>query len=359
MRIVIEAAHGEGIDHPLGPSTVHRLFSREGLFDRKPPDGADRRRFAFREAGEMWMSDVMHGPKVRHGRTRCKTYLIAFIDDATRAVPFAAFAMSENTSAFLPVFRNALIRRGLPQRLYVDNGAAYRSRHLALVCARLGVALIHARPWQPAGKGKIERFFRTLRAGWLGRVEAAERETLETLIVEAIAAEATAPSAVPAPEEQAPPHPAEAVVPDQERDAAANWRVLYRELQRDWNDLVARAEEPDLPLPLMNGYDALIPRVRALAAHPDLTERAHDVLEGLLEYHEGETVARQTAEDYLASAERHVELYKALERQAEDRGVPITDLADYPKWREAAEILAGIGRPLYPTKRGTAPIWTQ
>ena len=96
-------------------------------------------------------------------------------------VPFAAFATSENTSAFLPVFRNALIRRGLPQRLYVDNGSAYRSRHLALVCARLGVALIHARAFQPAGKGKIERWFRTLRAGWLGRAEAAGRETLETL----------------------------------------------------------------------------------------------------------------------------------------------------------------------------------
>ena len=182
VRLVIEAAHREGIAHPLASSTVHRLLAREGLFDRVPPnDGADRRRFAFREAGELWMSDVMHGPKVRHGRARRKTYLIAFIDDATRVVPFAAFAMSENTSAFLPAFRNALIRRGLPARLYVDNGSAYRSRHLALVCARLGVALIHARAFQPAGKGKIERFFRTLRAGWLGRVEAAERETLETL----------------------------------------------------------------------------------------------------------------------------------------------------------------------------------
>ena len=182
VRLVIEAAHREGIDRPLASSTVHRLLAREGLFDRMPPnDGADRRRFAFREAGELWMSDVMHGPKVRHGRSRRKTYLIAFIDDATRVVPFAAFATAENVRAFLPIFRNALIRRGLPQRLYVDNGAAYRSRHLALVCAKLGVALIHARPWQPAGKGKIERFFRTLRAGWLGRVEAAERETLETL----------------------------------------------------------------------------------------------------------------------------------------------------------------------------------
>ena len=182
VRAIIKMARDEGIEAALAPSTVHRLLAREGLFDKtRPNDGADRRRFAYREAGELWMSDVMHGPKVRHGRSRRKTYLIAFIDDATRVVPFAAFAMSENTSAFLPVLRNALIRRGLPQRLYVDNGSAYRSRHLALVCAKLGVALIHARAFQPAGKGKIERFFRTLRAGWLGRVEAAGRETLESL----------------------------------------------------------------------------------------------------------------------------------------------------------------------------------
>ena len=182
VRLIIKTAHAEGIDHPLAPSTVHRLLSAEGLFDRMPPhDGADRRRFAFREAGELWMSDVMHGPKVRLGRTRRKTYLIAFIDDATRVVPFAAFAMAENAAAFLPVFRNALIRRGLVQRLYVDNGAAYRSRHLAVICARLGVALIHARPFQPAGKGKIERFFRTVRAAWLSRVDAADRDTLESL----------------------------------------------------------------------------------------------------------------------------------------------------------------------------------
>ena len=181
VRSIIRAAIEDGIDHPLAASTVHRLFSREGLFDRKPPDGADRRRFAFRDAGELWMSDVMHGPKVRHGRSRRKTYLIAFIDDATRVVPFAAFATAENTQAFLPVFRNALIRRGLPQRLYVDNGASYRSRQLALVCARLGIALIHARPYQPAGKGKIERWFRTLRAGWLGHLDAPVLDSLQTL----------------------------------------------------------------------------------------------------------------------------------------------------------------------------------
>ena len=67
VRAIIQKAREEGIDHPLASSTVHRLFSREGLFDKRPPDGADRRRFAFRGAGELWMSDVMHGPKVRHG----------------------------------------------------------------------------------------------------------------------------------------------------------------------------------------------------------------------------------------------------------------------------------------------------
>ena len=181
VRIIIGKARAEGIDQPLAPSTVHRLFSREGLFDRAPPDGAERRRFAFRDAGELWMSDVMHGPKVRHGRSRRKSYLVAFIDDATRVIPFAAFAGAENVQAFLPIFKNALIRRGLPQRLYVDNGANYRSRQLALVCARLGIVLVHARPYQPAGKGKIERFFRTLRAGWLSHLDTRELDSLQTL----------------------------------------------------------------------------------------------------------------------------------------------------------------------------------
>ena len=110
-----------------------------------------------------------------------RTGLIAFIDDATRVIPFAAFAAAENIQAFLPVFRNALIRRGIPQRLYVDNGSNYRSRQLSLVCAKLGIALIHARPHHPAGKGKIERWFRTLRAGWLAQIDPEALNSLQTL----------------------------------------------------------------------------------------------------------------------------------------------------------------------------------
>jgi putative transposase len=187
VPLVIRAARATGdIPEalPLPPSTVHRLLARHGLMRKDPeaPTEADRRRFAFERAGELWMSDVMHGPSVLVGdRIKRKTYLIAFLDDATRVIPFAAFALSENTQAFLPIFKQALLRRGLPLRLYVDNGANYRSHHLALVCAKLGVALIHARPHQPQGKGKQERWFRTVRSQLLPTLGPDDLRSLEAL----------------------------------------------------------------------------------------------------------------------------------------------------------------------------------
>ena len=187
VRLVIAQARASGevpAELPLPPSTVHRLFVRHGLM-HTPGETAserDRRRFAFQKAGELWMSDVMHGPKVLVGeRTRRKTYLIAFLDDATRVIPHAAFALCENTQAFLPILKQAILRRGFSERLYVDNGAHYRSHHLALVCAKLGIALIHARPYRPQGKGKIERFFRSLRAQLLTRLAPEDTRSLEAL----------------------------------------------------------------------------------------------------------------------------------------------------------------------------------
>lgn len=171
-------------DLPLPASTVHRLLARHGLMDKSGNESgdADRRRFAFHQPGELWMSDVMHGPSVFvSGRTRRKTFLIAFIDDATRVIPYCAFALAENTRTFLPVLKQAILRRGLPARLYVDNGAHYRSRHLALVCAKLGIALIHARPYRPQGKGKIERWFKTARAQLLTRLTEDDTCSLDAL----------------------------------------------------------------------------------------------------------------------------------------------------------------------------------
>jgi transposase InsO family protein len=160
VALVISTARAHGLvpdDLPLAPATVHRLLSRHGLMVRPPdaPTIKDRRRFSFDAANELWMGDVMHGPSVLdpEDRRRHKTYLIALLDDATRVVPYAAFARSETVAAVLPILERAILRRGVPKRLYVDQGSAFRARHLALVCAKLGVTLIHARPFCPQGKG--------------------------------------------------------------------------------------------------------------------------------------------------------------------------------------------------------------
>src|SRR6266540_1590542 len=157
---------------PLAPSTVHRLLSRAGLMAKVAgePTSKDHRRFVFEKAGDLWMSDVMHGPSVTVAGKKRKTYLIAFIDDATRVVPYAAFALCETTAAFLPVLKEAVLRRGAARRLFVDNGSVFRSHQLALVCAKLGITLIHARPYHAAAKGKIERWFRTARTQLLPRL---------------------------------------------------------------------------------------------------------------------------------------------------------------------------------------------
>jgi hypothetical protein len=134
---------------------------------QEPTQITDRRKFEAELPNDMWQSDVMHGPRLTYDGKQRKSYLIAFIDDHSRLIPHARFYLSEALAPFMEAFQAALGKRGLPRKLYVDNGAAFRSRGLEYTCAALGIALIHAKPYQPQGKGKIERFFRTVRTQFL------------------------------------------------------------------------------------------------------------------------------------------------------------------------------------------------
>jgi len=127
----------------------------------------DRRRFEAELANECWQSDALHGPKVTVERKLRKTYLYAFIDDCSRLVPHAEFYLSERVDDYCDALRKALRKRGLPRKLYVDNGPGFRSHHLAHITASLGIALVHSRPYRPEGRGKIERWFKTLRTQFL------------------------------------------------------------------------------------------------------------------------------------------------------------------------------------------------
>jgi len=149
----------------LAPTTVYRFLDRNGLMKVTAPQPEDRRKFEAELPNDLWQSDCMHGPMIRHDGKRRKTYLIAFIDDHSRLIPHAEFYLTESLGSFLKALQDALSARGLPRRLYTDNGPAFRSHHLEHVTASLGIALVHARPYKP--QGKIERFFRTVRSDFL------------------------------------------------------------------------------------------------------------------------------------------------------------------------------------------------
>jgi putative transposase len=123
--------------------------------------------FAYSDFGQLWLADFLHGPRIRVQGKRRKTYLHTIIDDASRYVVRAGFFLAENTEVLMKELMIALRQHGIPLRFYTDNGACYASRHLKFVCANLGIHLIHTPPGQPRGRGKVERYFRTVRDGFL------------------------------------------------------------------------------------------------------------------------------------------------------------------------------------------------
>lgn len=154
-----------------GPSTrtVQRHLARLGLHTR--PDGNPPEAFGRFEAaapGELWTGDALHGPVIA-GR---KTYLFAFIDDHSRALVGYRWGISEDTVRLEAALRSALAARGVPKAVYVDNGSAFVSRQLLRAMASLGVILVHSRPGRPQGRGKIERFFETVRIQFLVEIDA-------------------------------------------------------------------------------------------------------------------------------------------------------------------------------------------
>ena len=151
----------------LNNSTVYRFLHEQNLMRPQMRNPVDRRKFEAELPNDLWQSDVMHGPKVDAGGKLRKTYLIAIIDDHSRLIVYARFYLTENLAAYLDAFENAIAARGLPRKLYVDNGAAFRSHHLEYISASLAISLIHAKPYMPQGKGKIERWFKTVRGSFL------------------------------------------------------------------------------------------------------------------------------------------------------------------------------------------------
>jgi putative transposase len=140
--------------------TIQRHFAQTGLNLR--PDGTPPEVFGRFEAAvtnDLWTGDAMHGIAIAGH----KTYLLAFIDDHSRLLCGYRWTYAEDTVRLERALRSGLESRGTPRRLYVDNGSAFASKPLLRACAVLGIGLIHSTVRRPEGRGKIERFFRTVR----------------------------------------------------------------------------------------------------------------------------------------------------------------------------------------------------
>ena len=168
-QILSEAVrHGVFAEGAVSESTLARLFREAGLTrqpKRKAGRGTDvqRRRWAAKKPGDLWHGDVCHLvlPDVNGGK---RTVLVhGFLDDASRHFTALVARDTEQERDMLEVLCGALLQHPPPRVLYLDNGSCYRGDVLALVCQRLGIRLVHAQPYSPESRGKMERVWRTMR----------------------------------------------------------------------------------------------------------------------------------------------------------------------------------------------------
>lgn len=159
----------------------HNLTRKERM--RKSPDATkDRRKYNFRFPLECVQADVMHAFPIPDGKgKKRKALLLAFLDDASRRILYSTFIFSEKAIEFEKGIKHILLSHGRPERFYTDNGATFTHSQTKRILASLGIQNIHTPPYTPQGKGKIERFFRTVREQFLRPLDKEKVESIEQL----------------------------------------------------------------------------------------------------------------------------------------------------------------------------------
>lgn len=180
VRSLVRQLLKEGLLEPGGfsLSSIYRYLHARGLDARSlrarehlEPGAGPQKAFECAFANELWMVDIMHGPTLKLSAGRpIKTRLFALIDDCSRLCPAAAYYASESLDCLLDLLRQGVQSRGIPLKLYSDNGKVFTSGHLKVVCANLDIQLLHARPYHSWSKGKIERFFKSVQEDFQQRL---------------------------------------------------------------------------------------------------------------------------------------------------------------------------------------------
>lgn len=156
--------HGRGLP---SESTVRRFLAARGYDARSLKAGrlesGPTKAFEAPAPNDLWMVDFACGPTLRGDDGKAlPTHLCVILDDHSRLIPFGAYYANADTAAFLDCLKQAVLRRGLPVRLYTDQGKPFVNHHARIVCANLGIHLLHAKPYHAWSKGKVERLIQTI-----------------------------------------------------------------------------------------------------------------------------------------------------------------------------------------------------
>jgi putative transposase len=168
----------------LSASTLYRFLRARGLTERQLllDKATAHKKYEAQFANQIWQSDMLFGPWVeRPGGGKRQVFLQATLDDASRLIPHAQFYPDQGLNSFLDCVRQAIAARGVPTRLYMDNAKIYRSPQLARIAASIGILIVHTPPYQPEGRGKIERYFRSVREQFLANLDPKVLLSLEQL----------------------------------------------------------------------------------------------------------------------------------------------------------------------------------
>ena len=173
------------LDSPLCVHTLTTHLRRRGKTRRLlAPAGRVYRRFERDHVNALWQGDAMVGPWLPDPAQPAKkrrAHLFCFLDDHSRLVPYAEFFFEEALPRMERVLKVAILRRGLPQAVYVDHGQVYSATQFSAACATLGIRRIQTAPYAPESKGKQERWFATLRAQFLPEVAVSNLTSLADL----------------------------------------------------------------------------------------------------------------------------------------------------------------------------------
>ncbi|MHB1938979.1 MAG: transposase [Acidobacteriaceae bacterium] len=186
LELLASAAEAKGVEPPrIKEATLaYHLRSRHATRRELKKQGRVYPRYEHKRRNAVWQGDWSQGiplPNPLDPKKIRYCHLHAFIDDHSRYVPHGEFYFRQNLPCLQDAYRKAVLKGGLAEVNYFDNGGSYQHKQMKLMAARLGVQIVFATPYAPEGKGKIERFFKTVKDSLYPEALRANIQTLDEL----------------------------------------------------------------------------------------------------------------------------------------------------------------------------------